>query len=308
MWNRVNYFYFAKIFFTISIILTNNVSFAGPEQDRERDLLRYDMHIAFKLEAEETLKEWTIDHTDFLMNKGQADENRPRLYRPRFGVFAQSPHCAPQNDSGESVIPTFTANFFAEGQVEAQSIMDYVIETMKQTRELSDYFLRGRVEGQLAILKYDEISRTLSSPLTYDKFPAKVEGEQYFDAHIHLKGIKNEGQYREVAAIAASGAGYRFNMPIIANVLKEEPKPFITVRWYDTSRENAFKNLEYIYQTLYPLFLNIDVEMSKIPEFEVTLVDPQCQVTDRGWMPTPTSPFDLKEPHFEPSSRVFKKQ
>jgi hypothetical protein len=115
-----------------------------------------------------------------------------------------------------------------------------------------------------------------------------VSGHEYYDAHIHLDGISNVQQYEYAARKAGA-----LNMPIITNVLKPHLRPFITVRWYNVALDEALHSLKTIYDTLFADLKAQGITMKLMPEFEMTKYDPDCQVTDRGWMPTPFNPFEL---------------
>lgn len=258
--------------------------------------LRFDMHAAFRPESEKTLKEWTELNKNALIQKYD-------VYRPRFGVFAQSEKCAAENESAESVIPTFTCNFFAKGFEKADQIMDQVMSSMFSCKQHGEYlkknFLRVRSEGQYSLLKYDTETRKIQETREQSEneqkyFPSKVENDEYYDAHIHLSGITCKNMYTNVAYKAS-----KHRMPIIVNINKDasKQKPFLTVRWYNTTLESAIESLENIYNDLYLTLLKDRVKMKIAPEFEVTMNDPDCQKTDRGWMPIPSNCFEITHDH-----------
>lgn len=260
--------------------------------------LRFDMHIAFAPKSERKLIEWVEINKSHLIEKY-------KVYRPRIGVFAQAAKCAEQNISGENIIPTYTCNFFAESFEEAQIIMNSIVKMMMLDPILEKYFLRARPEGQCSEIKYypkEKRLKYLHGPsITHKKyFPKTVEKDEYYDAHIHLFGINSKEQYINAALVAG-----KYDMPIIINMLKEKPRPFITARWYNTSLKQALKSLENIYQHLYPILKEMGIEMKLIPEFEITKFDPDCQVTDKGWMPIPSNPFEIIEEHCIPPKNLF---
>jgi hypothetical protein len=49
---------------------------------------------------------------------------------------------------------------------------------------------------------------------------------------------------------------------------------------------------------------SIGLTMSLTPELELTIQDPDCQVTDKGWMPDCSTQFEFTEEHCLPSSRL----
>ena len=253
---------------------------------------RFDMHAAFRTEVREHLK-IRIENTD------EELKNKYSIFRPRVGIFVQAEECSLTNLSGEYIIPTFTCNFLAESFDDAHIRMKNIMKFICEDEILKKNFLRVRAEGQLPAVKYDPTHKTLSvineniEPI----FPQEVFGDEYYDSHIHLYGIATVDQYIKACMYASE-----FSMPVITNILKEVITPFITVRWYNTTLPRAIENLKEIHENLYPKMLGINVNMKLIPELEMTKWDPECQVTDKGWMPTPKSPFKITEKYCVPSS------
>lgn len=261
----------------------------------EEKSLRFDMHVAYRSKCLETLIEWvSLVNNCLLFKNSLLSSSSVIIYRPRYGVFVQSKKCAEYNISGENLIPTFTCNFFATSFLHAEQIKESIMTIMFTTLPLlKKYFLRVRVEGQGCSVKYNPILKTLQyivEPSEYYKqhIPLNVTGSQYYDAHIHLTGIINNDIYYGTAQIAA-----QHNLPLITNIFKENPKPFITIRWYNIDLQSALTSLNSMYNILYVKLLDINVQMDFIPHFEVTLIDPDCQVTDKGWMPIPEYPFKI---------------
>eukprot|EP01121_Diplochlamys_sp_Union-15-3_P022183 TRINITY_DN9369_c0_g1_i2.p1 TRINITY_DN9369_c0_g1~~TRINITY_DN9369_c0_g1_i2.p1 ORF type:complete len:196 (-),score=23.39 TRINITY_DN9369_c0_g1_i2:22-567(-) len=170
---------------------------------------RFDMHINFRHEAHEELEKWTLENTDTLVNI-------LKLARPRVGIFCQSPECAPNNPSNETIFPTFTCNFFAKDFTEAQSKFEKVASMIKENPTLRDCYLRGRTEGQIPFIVYQTDKNSFKCllsklPIIHLKaigtndskeevlvldeqfknrirhLPQKVTDDQYYDGHIHLE-------------------------------------------------------------------------------------------------------------------------
>eukprot|EP00457_Paulinella_chromatophora_P013263 gb/GEZN01013544.1/.p1 GENE.gb/GEZN01013544.1/~~gb/GEZN01013544.1/.p1 ORF type:complete len:296 (-),score=14.27 gb/GEZN01013544.1/:20-907(-) len=259
--------------------------------------LRFDMHIAFRPGALKALQQWVQVHA--------LDLALQHYSRPRVGCFVQARKCSEHNISGEYEIPTFTCNFLATGFSNAHSQMRAVIEMMKQDEVLNANLLRGRTEAQFPTLLYSPQNKELAITDPREKFPARVFGHEYYDAHIHLDGILTPRQYEYAAQQAGA-----VSMPIITNILKPSLRPFVTVRWYNVSLEDALTSLTTIYNTLYRDLKSQGVSMALMPEFEMTKFDPDCQVTDKGWMPTPFNPFTLNDPtyHTPPPQYTFHAQ
>jgi hypothetical protein len=164
---------------------------------------------------------------------------------------------------------------------------------------LRDNFLRVRCEGQFPNLKFNPIKGCMDEIAERPKeFPTKVSDKQYFDTHIHILGLtigNAVDRWSEVAKI-----GTELGMPIIINKLKIETgivKPFYTKRWYDTSLNDAILSLGEVYKVICERLEKIGLKPVMIPEFEVTMSDPDCQVTDQGWMPTSFCKFELDDRH-----------
>jgi hypothetical protein len=238
---------------------------------------RFDMHVAFREKAKDRLIEFTenirCDRIFYLLLK---INNRflvgtwYYIYRPRVGIFAQADHCSKENLSGESIIPTFTCNFLISDEenvfAEADKIMNRVVDLLKTDDVLRENLLRSRFEYQLPSHSYNPEKKTfecinvsdqnnLDDGIVYDSIHPRalsVKGEEYYDAHIHLisKNLTRE-QYIKAAKIAAS-----FNMPIIINLLKP-PKPFITMRWHNTTYESMINSVKILYNCLFPEFQRI---------------------------------------------------
>lgn len=259
---------------------------------------RFDMHIAFRPSVQLTLENFIGENTDSIVKLG--------VYRPRVGVFVQAPHCAHSNESGECIIPTFTCNFFSNTFTDANILMTKVEDFIKQNRELRDNLLRTRFEYQMPWHDYDVNKKKLISLYELEPYDGAmvVTGESYYDAHIHLHPIDGSKITRNQYYQAAQLAG-KFCMPIIVNISKEKPIPFITVRWYNIEYNTMIKSLENIYNCLYEPISKIGLVMNLIPHIEMTFEDPDCQVTDAGWMPTPSNPFDLTDAHCEPPPELF---
>lgn len=179
----------------------------------EGPLLRFDMHAAFRPCVEQELLKWTRE------NESSLKEDL-KIFRPRVGVFAQAECCAKKNKSGEFIIPTFTANFLAQNFEDAHLIMNKIMDAIGKNSLLKDNFLRVRSEGQLSAIKFTPQNSNLAyiqekEESYLSQFPQFVKDDQYYDAHIHLKGITSEKLYLDAAMLAA-----KHNMPIIVNILK----------------------------------------------------------------------------------------
>jgi len=239
---------------------------------------RFDLHAAFATEP-----------------KGlQLGEFDGVLSRPRLGCFVQAETCAKNNGSGTNVIPTFTGNFLAESLEEAEKLTKYVGDKLRKFE-----LLRIRCEYQLPSLKYEQESRSLrvlngNSPVA--SFARVAKGEEYFDSHIHMYGIDCTEKYES--------AGSLVSLPIITNVSKTCPVPFVTQRWYNCTYEEAVKDLCLLYQRVFEPLQTMGVQVQCIPEMEFTHYDPDCQVTDAGWMQTPNTPFSLDRFHFLAPSQI----
>ena len=246
------------------------------------------MHAAFRNEdiviiaLEESIKK--IVDTDF--------------FRLRYGIFVQADCCLKDNPSKYSIIPTFTCNFCALTNAEAEGKMNTIMDLLYQTDltgTLRKNFLRVRCEAQLFVkfnLDTGEMNNLYDIP---QNFPKKVKDLEYYDAHIHILGLTAENILKDWPFIASVGA--ELDMPIIINKLKVDNKqlikPFLTKRWYNSTLDESIISLGQIYKKL----LGSSISVPLIPEFEVTLNDPDCQVTDQGWMPTPFCVFKLTKEH-----------
>ena len=248
-----------------------------------------------------------VEALDLVCNKLNSLEKK-EFYRPRFGIFVQPDCCAMKN---ASTIPTFTCNF--KSTVESsEKFMENMMELIYAHDDkniLRGALLRVRCEGELSNLKYDLETKKMKT--TFDMlcaFPKSVKGLEYYDAHIHVLGLTFENADEKWERMAKCGIDH--NMPIIINKLKLNKgviKPFYTKRWYNTTLEEAIESLGLIYQDVYTKLVEIGLKPVLIPEFEITMNDPDCQITDRKWMPTPFCKFDLEEKFCKiPSEISFK--
>ncbi len=255
---------------------------------------RFDMHMAFRGydRVIESLHR-VCKFLDGCSLKGEL------YYRPRCGVFVQADCCGKNNLSGETVIPTFTCNFIVNAS-DAERRMSEIVDIVKaRDSVLEQNFLRVRCEGQFPILKFNPMLERIDEIADRPKdFPKNVSGEQYFDVHIHILGLTADNTLEKWAAVAKIGID--LGMPIIVNSLKIETgiiRPFYTKRWYDTTLNDAIASLGKVYHQMYQQLITIGLVPVLIPEFEVTMNDPDCQVTDQGWMPTSFCKFDFNDNH-----------
>lgn len=260
--------------------------------------MRFDLHAAFRPEAESALS-YATKH--FTATDG--------YYRPRYGVFVQADVCSQSNISRESVIPTFTCNFeadsFDQAHTKTQQAIHRLFDNELYGAILKKNFLRVRFEAQLNNVKYEPDNQSLQFIFPRpDSFPSEVHDLQYFDAHIHISGFN--GRMLDLWQLVAN-AGAALEMPIIVNICKDELRPFLTKRWYNTTLEAVLKNLNEVYNTLYPQMQKLGLTLKYIPEVEMTYSDPDCQVTDQGWMPTPYCKFSLTEEHCRVPMKVIQK-
>jgi len=266
-------------------------------------MTRYDMHAAFSNKQE------VIDILQAICK--QLEQNNPHdFFRPRIGIFVQADCCLKSNPSKYSIIPTFTCNFNTLSGDDAESIMNNIMDILFKydtSGILKNNLLRVRCEGQLSILKFNPESDSMKYVESIPKnFPTKVQDLQYFDAHIHILGLTKENVLEKWAIAANIGA--ELDMPIIINKLKVEQgivKPFLTKRWYNVSLDEAIKSLGETYKIIYKMLNDIGLKVTLMPEFEVTMNDPDCQVTDQGWMPTPFCVFKLNEDHCVLPGSIF---
>ena len=198
------------------------------------------------------------------------------------GYFIQPEYCKYVNPSGTNKIPTFTCNFKSTIK-DAENHMKHVMEIIFELFPiLKSSLLRVRCEGGLPVVQFKKEQLEYVIPKS---FPKQVYDKQYYDAHIHVLD-ENWEKIRKEAS--------RWKMPIIYNDLKEKKVPFITVRWYNTTIHEALNNLEQIY-----IDLCKTLTLKSCCEFEVTLNDPYCDITDKGWIPTPENDFDISGEEFK---------
>jgi len=228
--------------------------------------LRFDMHAAFKDNP------MVLTELKNVCNKIQGTS------RPRYGYFIQPEFCATINPSGTNRIPTFTCNFLAT-LVESEGRMNEIMENLFEiSPTLRKELLRVRCEaGFFPKFEKGELKIVHSSD-----FPKEVLGDQYYDAHIHIL----DKDWRKIAKI-----GQELGMPIIANVLKDPICPFLTARWYNCTLDDALEALKQKYHEL-----SKELHPKPFCEFEVTMNDPDCNVTDLGWLPVPLEEEYLVQP------------
>ena len=222
-----------------------------------------------------------------------------KVFLRRYGVFVQADCCAKNNISNENIIPTFTCNFLASSDEEAQSITAKVVDKVfEYDKSLHKSFLRVRCEAQLSFLKFSQQRLQLSNVIPV-LFPQSVSFNEYYDAHIHVLGLTFENTLELWSKVAEIGLAQ--GMPIIINKTKiitaNQIKPFYTKRWYNTTLKAAMESLKNVYSVIVPKLTALKLEVALIPEFEVTTRDPDCQVTDQGWMPTPECVFEFTKEH-----------
>lgn len=219
--------------------------------------------------------------------------NFPTLSRPRLGCFVQAAICAEKNGSRTNIIPTFTANFLASSLEDAENITKLVAE------QCDSSLLRIRCEYQLPAMKYEKTLqqlRLINEQTSVAPFAHVAQNSEYFDCHIHLDGVNTAWKYQT--------AGEMIGLPMITNVGKPKHTPFVTQRWYNCTYEEVLKSVCSLYQRVHGPLEAIGVQMRCIPEMEWTHYDPDCQVTDAGWMPTPSTPFVVGAPHFVPPVQI----
>lgn len=242
-------------------------------------MIRCDLHCAFRPVASKVLEAVSNEFPTLLAGH--------KIYRPRFGIFVQPDICGQKNLSGETVIPTFTCNFNVDNEEEAKQLTCQVKDKLCTHPFLAENFLRIRYEIQISnvVWKDGQLEFLFKMP---EIIPTKVSGLNYYDSHIHIENLRLE-DWPKIAEAAA-----KFDMPIIMNVAKKELRPFITKRWYNSVLEDVFKDLAEIYKTL-----GVNFVLKTTPEVELTVWDPDCQVTDAGWMSTPNSYINLTEEYWQ---------